>query len=297
MAPPRIFFRGNKFRIILRQLSVFQRDVEKDVTKFNQGTLTRLQNELVAIGRNEFRAMAAAFIETAKITDDKIKEFILLLRDRYLGLWVQNITKAFATASDSIEGSQNKLNRNRTILQRIFTALFGRDEGAKRLAESQLKGNMSGVVRTRQTAGGQRTIFRMGITQHVKMLVKTLPSNFFREADSILLKQRDRLRKVPRAKRLFRISNPGAVPESSQTCIFVQGKVLTADALMFVQRELSPNLFHPNCRHHILRSFKETLDTYDGRYGPVLTLKDVQRFTSHKKIRRRSRPNPHAISV
>jgi len=304
MATRRIFFTSSKFRIILKQVATFQREVEKDVTKYNHGTLIRLQNELVAIGREEFRSMATSFLGEKLRDIDELRDLIISLRDRYIGLWTQNITKAFATAEDSVEGVQNKLNRGRGILQRIFAALFG-DDGERARAEAALKSNMAGIVRTRltpvETSDGtivkKRVIFRIGLVQHVKMLAKTMPANFFREADSLLLKYEARQKRVPRAQRLFRISNPGGVPESAETCLLVQGRVLTADALMFVQRNLSPNLFHPNCRHHILRSFKETLDTYDGRYGPVLTLKDVQKFVGSNKIRLRSRPNPYAIPV
>jgi len=283
-----------RYRRIMRDLGKFQREVEKDATKYDRGTLRRIHIELVDYGTAAIRSLErnyVASIGTANVPAGFL-ELMRSLRDRYVGLWAQNLAKAFATAENSIEGSHRGMARGKTILQRIKEIILGPTAPTGNV--KGLDKGISGIVRTKKV-GGQRQVFRIGITAYVKLLVKTLPANFIREADTLLLKERALERKIKRKDRLFLISK-GFSAESAQTCIWCQGRVLTADAFEFVQRALSPNLFHPHCRHHVVRSFNATMDTYNGKYGPVLTLKDVKRWPSQsKKIRLRKKGNPHYI--
>lgn len=292
MKPPtNQFFTNASFASAVRELSSYQQQVEKDVRKLSSKKLRDFQEKFTKLGHEEITRLGQWYLEKTNRTGNEQAGILMdALAVRFKNRWDQSLRGYFGTAINSIDDQAVHNRQGRSIMQRIGDWLLGN----KQVKPKPSEGMLAAVLRTQSDYS---RLYRLRLVSAMKTLSRTLPANFVREADVELKRFDEYAKNVPRSKSLVKITNPGTVPESAQTCILCQGRVMTPDAFMFAQRWLSPNLFHPNCRHGIDRSFQQNTDTYDGKFGKILTLEDVQGFIGRDGVRKRKRPNPHITSL
>jgi hypothetical protein len=280
-------------RSLLEQLQKFQAEVEEDIERYNRGVILGFATQFDIYGRNEFDRMFSAMVARdfgGEPKDNQLRMLAAML-DRHKGLWTQAIQKAFAVAQNSIEGKTQF--GQPSIFRRIVRALFeGKREeeveDIKASANSQLKG----VIRTRKI-GDQRVKFSINLTAHIQMLYKTNGMNFRRDFEMMVTRfgvsQKE-------GEQLYLI-NSHLSQVSSKTCRLCAGRVFTRESLRYAAQELSPNLFHPNCVHYVVKTFQQTTQTYDGKFGPVVDLKEIGRWISQGRTNRAKRSAPVSINV
>lgn len=158
--------------------------------------------------------------------------------------------------------------------------------------EEQLRPQLLGIARV-STRGNTKSIFKMRLAPFIQMLYKTLGMNFRRDFEIMVTRfavsEKD-------GEQLFLI-NSHLSQVSSRTCRLCAGRVFTRDALRYAAQQLSPNLFHPNCVHYVVKSFQETTETYNGRQGQVVNVAEVNRWVSQGRTKRAKRPAPVSINV
>ena len=158
--------------------------------------------------------------------------------------------------------------------------------------EKQLRPQLLGVARA-ATRDGTKHIFKQRLAPYVQMLYKTMGMNFRRDFEIMVARfavaQKD-------GEQLYLI-NSHVSQVSSKTCRLCAGRVFTRESLLYAAQELSPNLFHPNCVHYVIRSFQETTATYDGKQGQVVTVQEIGRWISSGRTKKAKRSAPVSINV
>lgn len=278
---------------LLEQLQKFQQEVEEDVERYNRGVLLGFATQFDIYGRSEFDRMFSALVARdfgGEPKDNQLRMLTAML-DRHKLLWTQAIQKAFAVAQNSIEGKTQF--GQPSIFRRIVRALFeGKPEEKIEDIKAKANSELKGVIRTREVKG-QRVRFSVNLTAHIQMLYKTNGMNFRRDFEMMVARfgvsQKG-------GEQLFLI-NSHISQVSSKTCRLCAGRVFTRESLRYAAQQLSPNLFHPNCVHYVVKSFQQTTETYDGRFGPVVDLKEIGRWISQGRTNRAKRPAPVSINV
>ncbi len=280
-------------KTLLRDLQRFQEEVEADVEKYLRGILLGFSAQFDIYGTGEFDRMFSALVarDFGGEPEPRQLRFLTAMLERHKGLWTQAIKKAFGAAQNSIEGKTQF--GQPSIFRRIVRALFKGDaeeeiEDIKAKANTQLKG----TIRTRMVRG-KRVKFSINLTSHIQMLYKTMGMNFRRDFEIMVVRfavsEKD-------GEQLFLI-NSHLSQVSSRTCRLCAGRVFTRDALRYAAQQLSPNLFHPNCVHYVVKSFQETTETYNGRQGQVVDVNEVNRWVSQGRTKRARRPAPVSINI
>lgn len=275
------------FKSHLNTLKKFQNDVQKDPSKYSRPALQAMMDWFIQIGQPAFTTMMGQYVLSMGTNYWTFMDrYLVGARDRFAWLWRQYMIRAFSTAIDSIEQTLRKP----TIYHRIQTQAAITNMPLKTAGTHAAQ--VAGLVRTSRSPDGFYRYFSIGIASYVKMVARTLPMAFQRHMDTLVVKATYDEKRIPNFARLVRVT-PGVVQESAETCIQCQGRVMTIPAYEYVQRWLQPSLHHPNCRHGIDRSFLENITDYDGRFGPVIHLEDVEKWPARfRKIKVRTRPNP-----
>lgn len=277
---------------LLRDLLKFQQEVEEDPEKYQRGVLLGFQTQFDIYGRSEFDRMHAALIERDFRGEPFDREMRMLeaMLDRHKGLWTQAIQKAFGTAQNSIEGKTQF--GQPSIFRRIVRAIFTQDEEEREDIKAKANTQLKGTIRTRKVKG-KRVKFSINLVSHMQMLYKTNGMNFRRDFEMMIARFNT---KQLEGEQIYLI-NSHLSSVSSKTCRLCAGRVFTREALRYAAQELSPNLFHPNCVHYVVKSFQETTMTYDGKHGPVVDTKEIGRWISQGKTKRAKRRAPVSINV
>lgn len=291
---------GRKFfdnRNLLKRIARFEAEVKADPRTFQAGILARFERETVAYGQqqltNMHRILGIRDFPSASVPRE-IAPLLDANLDRYKGLWQQNVRNAFATAASSIPGA-TRLG-TRTLLQRLFAFLGAREQeqpGSVYIPKKiRDKAELQGIVRT-ALIKGRRRIFRQSLSKFLKMLFRTYPMNFLRDHNLIVVRA---AKPEGTGEEVFLVST-GRSSNSSPVCVRVQGRALTRSALTMVTRDLQSPLFHPNCRHRILTTPGGRESTYDGKQGPLVTVKTVAAWLGSGKIKRARRPSPRVVNI
>lgn len=279
-------------RSLLRDLLKFQQEVEEDVEKYQRGVLQGFATRFDIYGRSEFDRMFAAMIERDFRGEpfDREKRMLEAMLDRHKGLWSQAVKKAFGTAQNSIEGKTQF--GQPSIFRRIVRAIFSQDEEEREDAKAKANTELKGTIRTRKVKG-KRVKFSINLVSHMQMLYKTNGMNFRRDFEMMVARFNTQQLE---GEQLYLI-NSHLSSVSSKTCRLCAGRVFTREALRYAAQELSPNLFHPNCVHYVVKSFQETTMTYENEHGPVVDIKEIGRWISQGKTKRAKRRAPVSINV
>jgi len=280
---------GASFQVLQRLVA----DVRRDHRTFNVNTLLRVRDTFIALGHADLEGMHGSLVKVHYPDNGKGMHAILpALLDRYKTQWSRTVTNAFATAIESVPEHPNQ-NRarvrpggpQRTIWARIMAAIRRRvsgtttfpqaDEFPEEAPNAQGGRELYGVMRTRDnyTRG-----LRLKLIPYLRMLVRQTPRNFAREWRQFVLKTA-----IPVGENPLYLISAGHGPNSCQTCVVLNGRVLTQGALDFAKTRLKPQLFHPNCVHRVntggLRGITET--QYDPtRFGPLVDLTELRRMVS-----------------
>lgn len=278
---------------LLEDLQKYQQEVEENIDKYQRGILLGFQTQFDIYGTSELTRMFSAMVarDFGGAPVERQLRLLTAMLERHKGIWTQAIQKAFGAAQNSIEGKTQF--GQPSIFRRIVRALFegSREEeieDIKAKANTQLKG----TIRTR-TISGKRVRFSINLTAHIQMLYKTLGMNFRRDFEIMVA----RFAVSQKGGEQLYLINSHVSQVSSKTCRLCAGRVFTRESLRYAAQELSPNLFHPNCVHYVVRSFQETTETYDGKQGPVVDLKEIGRWISTGKTNKAKRSAPVSINV
>ena len=156
---------------------------------------------------------------------------------------------------------------------------------------------LDAVVRT----SSQRHIYRMGLATYLKMITRTLPMNFRRDYEQLLVRYALRVLtgkdKPSTQNQSLYLINTGHSNTSCTTCLALNGRVLTRPALDMATTMLSPPLFHPNCRHAVLPSLVATENSYNGAHGEIVTVATLDGLIVAGKLKRAKRPSPRTVNV
>jgi hypothetical protein len=158
--------------------------------------------------------------------------------------------------------------------------------------EAQMKPQLLGVARA-ATQGSSKRIFKQRLAPFVQMLYKTMGMNFRRDFEIMVA----RFAVSQKGGEQLFLINSHVSQVSSKTCRLCAGRVFTRESLRYAAQELSPNLFHPNCVHYVVRSFQETTETYDGKQGAVVTMQEIGRWISSGRTKKAKRQAPVSINV
>ena len=159
-------------------------------------------------------------------------------------------------------------------------------------SKESLQPQLQGIVRTARVQGRSR-IFKQSLSKFLKMLFRTYPMNFVRDHNLLVARS---ARPEGEGEEIFLI-NSGKSSNSSPVCAMCQGRALTRSALVMVTRDLQSPLFHPNCRHRILTTSGGRESNYDGKHGPLVTIKTVAGWLSSGKVKRSKRPSPRVVNI
>lgn len=279
-------------KTLLRDLQQFQKEVEDDVEKYQRGVLQGFQTRFDIYGTSEFERMFDAMMKRDFDGEPEPRQEKMLraMLDRHKGLWSQSIQKAFGAAMNSIEGKTQFGQPN--IFRRIVMAIFDQDEEEREDIKAKANTQLKGTIRTR-TIKGKRVRFSINLTSHIQMLYKTMGMNFRRDFEIMVA----RFAVSQKAGEQLFLINSTVSAVSSKTCRLCAGRVFTRETLRYAAQQLSPNLFHPNCVHYVVRSFQETTETYDGKQGKVVTMQEIGRWISAGKTKRAKRQAPVSINV
>lgn len=282
---------------LLKRIARFEQEVKADLSAYEPGILVRFERETVAYGQQELTAMQRVLFARDFPGGTVPREAAGLLESnltRYKNLWQRNVQNAFATAASSVPG-KTRLG-TRTLLQRLVDLLLAREEERpgsvhvpKKLRD---RAELQGMVRTASVAG-RRRVFKQSLAKFLKMLFRTYPMNFVRD-HNLLVARLDR--PEGEGEEIFLI-NSGRSANSSPVCVLCQGRALTRSALVMVTRDMQSPLFHPNCRHRILTTSGGRESSYDGKHGPLVTVKTVESWLASGKIKRAKRPNPRVVNI
>lgn len=252
----------------------FANSVEKDVRKFKARPLRKLLSDVLEEGRSELERMFTHLVRVhypSAESEDAIPKILVALRDRHINRWNLTLNNARATAADSVPEFRNSVRAKlkdgsrRSILARLDRELGG--EGDEPGTNASGGRPLYGVIRADRKRT-RRVLIRL--VPYLKLLQRNTPRNFERDFKLLVLK----LQRGRQTKMLVFIS-PGRQANSCKTCIGLNGRVLTEDALRYAMSSLKPQLFHPNCKHRILTSGLHglTLAEYDpNTHGEVITL-------------------------
>lgn len=279
-------------KTLLRDLQQFQQEVEDDVEKYNRGVLQGFQTQFDVYGSSEFDRMYAAMIQRdfGGNPEPRHERMLRSMLERHKGLWSQAIQKAFGTAMNSIEGKTQF--GQPSIFRRIVRAIFDQDEEEREDIKAKANTQLKGTIRTRKVKG-KRVKFSINLTAHIQMLYKTMGMNFRRDFEIMVA----RFAVSQKGGEQLYLINSHVSQVSSKTCRLCAGRVFTRETLRYAAQELSPNLFHPNCVHYVVRSFQETTETYDGKQGAVVTMQEIGRWISSGRTKKAKRQAPVSINV
>lgn len=278
---------------LLVELQAYQQEVEEDVEKYQRGILMGFQTRFDIYGVGEFDRMFKALMKRDfgdKEPEPRQERMLYAMLDRHKGLWSQAIQKAFGAAQNSIEGKTQF--GQPSIFRRIVRAIFDQDEEEREDIKAKANTQLKGTIRTR-TVKGRRVKFSINLTSHIQMLYKTMGMNFRRDFEIMVA----RFGVAQKGGEQLYLINSHVSQVSSKTCRLCAGRVFTRETLRYAAQELSPNLFHPNCVHYVVRSFQETTETYDGKQGPVVTMQEIGRWISQGRTKRAKRSAPVSINV
>jgi len=270
--------RFGKFKIrrrhpMINDLRRYLLEVAERPGRFNTAVLSGFRQQLI-VWFNDRAESTINALNKQYFTDkgQPAPPIFNALLQRYQNIWAQQMTRAFATAHDSLTGTGIMRKATRlTLVTNIARDLAGlppvETENTKAL----------GLVRlTRQVKGRRRRVFRQPLDTYLQMLMNTVPRNLVREYESI------RGQFIIEEEVLYKVT-PHPIPESADTCRFVSNKVLTKEALDIATSRtlLSAPLFHPNCRHSVAPIPK---NRYNGRVITAATMRGAIRAG---KIKRR----------
>jgi hypothetical protein len=282
---------------LLRQIQRFQDEVEQDPLKFEPGVLARFEVETTAYGRQQLNTMHRVLVARdfgAAGPPRRLAGILEANRDRYVGLWERNVANGFAAAASSIP-DRTRLG-TRTLVRRIFDFFARRDgeEAAEQVVPGRVRDDatLHGIVRT-ALVDGRRRVWRQRLVPYLKMLFRTYPMNFLR--DYTLILARADIDPGDPGEEVFFIS-AGQQHNSSPVCIQCQGRAITRSALRIVTRDLQSPLYHPNCRHRILKK-GATVNSYDGSHGPLITPEEVVAWLRAGKVKKARRPNRSPVNI
>lgn len=182
-----------------------------------------------------------------------------------------------------------------TIKARVLTGGVPQEAVATNFilpTEAQLRPQLLGIARV-ATQGKTKRLFRQSLTPTIKMLFRTMPRNLHREHNLLISK----LTLGPVAAgdmEVFSI-NTGHSAQSCTTCLALNGRFLTKDALKFATTRLQPTLFHPNCRHYTLKQIA-TVQTFKEQ-KELVTLDVLRALVARGQLKLARRPVNSPVSI
>lgn len=279
----------------MRELARIADAVRRDVGQFDPAVIARYRELFKEIGTREL-GRQYDFLAGQHFPNGNVPELFPALRDRHQNRWNQTIQTAFSTALDSVPEVPSPFRAKvkpggplRSILARLSGVLFrestgrtGRFPRAEEFPEPGVGKDGGRELYALIRANRQVTReVKLKLVPYLRQLIRVAPRNFSREFRGFLVKASAPAQGTP----IYKIS-PGSQHNSCLTCLTLNGRVMTQDALRFATTSLQPQLFHPNCKHIIqvaaLRGV--TAETYDGKHGDLVTMAEIRRLISRGKL-------------
>lgn len=271
-------------RPVIARAARLERAVALDASRHNLQELGRIRSAYEDAGEVALRQLHASLMKQHFGEGAKNKLLDALL-ERHVDRWVKTATQAFSVAADSVPEvpSPQRATVNRKGGKLSIVERLNRETPGKPTAEPPLTSGgrqLYGRIRLKKN----KTQFRISLTKYLQLLTVTAPKAY--RVEFMVWVQR--LSAPPGEDPLFFVT-VGVGRNSCDTCIALNGRVLTRAAVVFATTRLEPVLFHPRCKHTLktggLRGI--TAAQYDpNRFGELITLPVLQAMASRGIVQR-----------